>query len=179
MNSSREAGWMNRIPAMSANPTPYHAIRRRRDGGRPSWSSSYSAALKRSASRRSITRSRARPAAIIRWRVGSHSSTSALVHAEHREERFLRDLHRPDPLHPLLSLFLLLEQLPLPGDIATVALGKDVLAHRSDGFTGDDVTADRRLDRDLEHLARDQLLEALGQIAPDRLGLIAMDDHRQ
>ena len=42
------------------------ATRRRMDGGRPSWSSSYSAALKRSASRRSITSSSARPAAMKR-----------------------------------------------------------------------------------------------------------------
>src|SRR4029077_20876131 len=171
---------MNRMPAIRTNPTPYHAIRRRNEGGRPSFDSSYSAALKCSASRRSMTRSSARPAATNRWRVGIHSSTrSALVHAEHRQEGFLRDLDRPDPLHPLLSLFLLLEQLPLPGDIATVTFGKDVLAHRSDGFAGDDVTADRRLDRDLEHLAWNQLLEPLGQVAPDGLGLVAMDDHRQ
>src|SRR4029079_13619226 len=171
---------MNRIPVMSTNPMPYQAIRRRNDGGGPSFVSSYSAALKCSASRRSMTSSSARPAATNRWRVGSHSSTRlALVHPEHRQERFLRDLDGPDPLHPLLAFLLLLEQLPLPGDIATVTLGKHVLPHRPDRFPGNDVASDRRLDGDLEHLARDQLLEPLGQVAPDRLGLVAVDDHRQ
>ena len=103
----------------------------------------------------------------------------ALVRPEHREERLLRDLDGTDPLHPLLAFLLLLEQLPLARDVATVALGEDVLAHRPHGFAGDDVRADRRLDRDLEHLAGDQLLEPLGQDPPDRLGLVAVDDERE
>src|SRR5262245_44394043 len=158
---------MNRIATINANPTPYQAIRRRNDGARPSVVSSYSAALKCSASRRSITSKRARPAATNRWRVGIHSSTRSpslsLVHPEHCEERFLRDFDGADPLHALLAFFLLFEQLPLPGDVATVALGKHVLSHRSDGFAGNDVTADGGLNGDFEHLARDQLLQPFRQ----------------
>src|SRR4051812_13743612 len=89
-----------------------------------------------------------------------------LVHPQHREECLLRDLDGPDPLHPLLTLFLLFEQLALAGDVATVTLGQDVLAHRADGFARDDVAPDGRLDRHLEHLARDQLLQALASARP-------------
>src|SRR5690242_6973613 len=66
---------------------------------------------------------------------GARRGRPALAHPQHRQECFLRDLDRADPLHPLLALFLLLEQLALPGDVATVALGEDVLSHRADGFT--------------------------------------------
>src|SRR5436190_19752486 len=172
-----------KIAATRASPTAYHAIRRRNEGARPSKVSSYSAALNRDASSRSMISSRASPTAISVRRVGTQLSISAqlgartgrtpveqglerarqsaLVHPEHGEECLLRDLDRPDPLHPLLAFLLLLEQLPLPGDIATVAIGQDVLAHGPDRFPGNDVASDRRLDRDLEHLARDQLLQAL------------------
>ena len=45
----------------------------------------------------------------------------------------------PDALHALLAFLLLLEQLALAGDVATVALGQHVLAHRADRLAGDDV----------------------------------------
>src|SRR5690242_16583996 len=93
----------------------------------------------------------------------SMGAASALVHAEHRQERLLWDLDRPDPLHPLLAFLLLLEQLPLAGDVPTVALGEHVLPHGPDRLARDHVGADGRLDRDLEHLARDQLLQPFDQ----------------
>ena len=65
----------------------------------------------------------------------------ALVHPEHRQERLLRDLDGTHALHPLLALFLLLEQLALAGDVATVALGQHVLAHGADGFACDDIAS--------------------------------------
>ncbi len=65
-----------------------------------------------------------------------HGRRLALVHPEHRQECLLRDLHRADPLHALLAFLLLLEQLALAGDVATVALGEDVLAHRPHRFRG-------------------------------------------
>ena len=51
------------------------------------------------------------------------------------------------------ALFLLLQQLLLSGDVAAVALGQHVFAHGLDGFPGDDLAADGRLDGDLEELA--------------------------
>src|SRR5439155_8772600 len=71
------------------------------------------------------------------------------------------------------------EELPLAGDVATVALGQHVLAEGTDRLTGDDIRPDRSLDRDLEHLPRDQLLEPPGEDPPDRDRLLAVDDHRQ
>src|SRR5436853_6850049 len=78
------------------------------------------------------------------------------THPENGEERFLRDVHFAHPLHALLAFLLFLEQLPLPRDVAAVALGEHVLAHRLDGFTRDDAPPDRRLNRDTEHLPRNQ-----------------------
>src|SRR5262245_33609498 len=52
------------------------------------------------------------------------------AHLQHGEKRFLRDLDLSDPLHALLAFLLFLEELALPGDVAAVALGQHVLAHR-------------------------------------------------
>src|SRR5262245_54051585 len=68
-------------------------------------------------------------------------------HLEHRQERFLRDLDLPHPLHALLAFFLLLEELALARNVAAVALGEHVLAHRLDRFAGDDPPADGGLNR--------------------------------
>src|SRR5581483_9905532 len=75
------------------------------------------------------------------------------------DEGFLRNLHGTHHLHPLLAFLLLLQQLPLTGDVTAVALGEDVLADGADGLAGDDPGADGGLHRHLEVLPRDQLLE--------------------
>src|ERR1700730_9067076 len=77
-------------------------------------------------------------------------------HLEHREECLLGDFDAADALHALLAFLLLFEQLALARDVAAVALREHVLAHRLDGLAGDDAAANRRLDRHLEHLARNQ-----------------------
>src|SRR5512146_3558237 len=107
---------MSRTAATSPRPRRYQASRRRSDGLRGPDVSSYSAAPNRSASRRSSRRSSPSPR---QTRTRSWSVTLRLVHAEHREERLLGDLDRSHPLHPLLAFLLLLEQLPLAGDVAT------------------------------------------------------------
>src|SRR5262245_5553455 len=84
--------------------------------------------------------------------------SSLLADPEHREERLLRDLHRAELLHPLLAFLLLLEQLALARHVATVAFREHVLAQRLHRRPRDHLAAYRRLDRDLEHLAGDQLL---------------------
>src|SRR5262249_29256345 len=63
--------------------------------------------------------------------------------------------------HALLALFLLLEELALAGNVAAIALGEHVLAKRADRLARDDASADRRLDRDLEHVRRDEFLQPL------------------
>src|SRR5918992_3501159 len=79
--------------------------------------------------------------------------------AQRRQEGLLRDLDAPHLLHPALAGLLLLEQLPLPRDVAAVALGSHVLAVCAHGLPGDDPLPHRSLHRDLELLARDQLFE--------------------
>src|SRR5437667_11373987 len=127
------------------------------------------------------------------WRAASASSSGVvsttsprkavwmtrLVNLEDREEGFLRNLHRPDLLHPFLPLLLFLEQLALARGVAAVALGCDILAQRADRLAGDHLCADRRLDHDLEQLARDQLLEFLGDLAAPLVRLVAVDDDRE
>ena len=87
------------------------------------------------------------------------------AHLERGQEGFLRDLDLADLAHALLALLLLLQELALAGDVAAVALGQHVLAERLDRLAGDDPAADRGLDRHLELLPRDQLLELLADAA--------------
>src|SRR5262249_4844924 len=76
----------------------------------------------------------------------------------HRQNRLLRVLPLPHPLHPAFSFLLLLEELALARDVAAVALGEHVLAQRLDRLARDHAVADRGLQRHLEHLPRDELL---------------------
>ena len=54
------------------------------------------------------------------------------------EEGFLRDVDAANALHAFFAFFLLLKQLALSGDVATVAFGEDVLSHGVDRFPSDD-----------------------------------------
>ena len=76
----------------------------------------------------------------------------------------------------LFALLLLFQQLLLSGDVAAVALGKDVLAQCLDRFAGDDFAADGRLNRHLEQLARNIFLELFGHLAGAGIGAVGMDD---
>src|SRR3990172_7949012 len=115
--------------------------------------------MMRSESKRSRTRKMVSPSAIDRRSESWKFTLLPFVHAEDGQEGFLRDLDGADPLHPLLAFLLLLEELALAGDVAAVALGQHVLAHRPDRLAADDMRTDGRLDRHFEHLARDQFLE--------------------
>src|SRR5438045_3244022 len=94
------------------------------------------------------------------------------VDLQDRQERLLREVDAADLLHPLLALFLLLEELLLAGDVAAVALRDDVLAERLDRLPRQDLRADRRLDDHLEHLLRDHLLHLLAEGAALVLRLV-------
>src|SRR6266702_7845039 len=124
------------------------------------------------------------------WRAASTSSSGVvsttsprkavwmtrLVNLQDRQERLLWDLDRSHLLHPLLSFFLLLEQLALLRDVAPIALGGHVLAQRADRLAGDHLGPDRGLDHDLEQLARDQLPQLLGDLLAPLVRLVAVDD---
>src|SRR6476660_4710300 len=98
---------------------------------------------------------------------------------QHREKGLLRDLDAADALHPLLAFLLLLEQLALPRNVAAVTLREHVLPQRLDRLTRDDPAADRGLDRDLEHLPRNQLPHFRRQCPPAVIRRITMDDARE
>src|SRR5437763_12296716 len=127
------------------------------------------------------------------WRAASTSSScvvsttaprkavwmTRLVSLQDRQERLLWDLDRSHLLHALLSFFLLLEQLALARHVAPIALGGDVLAQRADRLAGDHFGPDRGLDHDLEQLARDQLLQLLGDLLAPLVRFVAMVDDRE
>src|SRR5262249_30189313 len=105
-------------------------------------------------------------------------SSPLFLRLENGQKRFLRNLDRAYLLHALLAFLLLLQQLPFPGDVPTVAFREDVFAHRGDGFPGNDSRADRCLDSHLIHLARDDLLELGADVTSSLVRPIAMDDYR-
>src|SRR4028119_1870822 len=92
--------------------------------------------------------------------------TQAVSDAQGGEEGLLRDLHAAYLLHAALALLLLLQELLFAADVAAVALRGDVLAVGADRLAGDDPAPHGRLDRHLEVLARDQLLELLHEAPP-------------
>ena len=71
-----------------------------------------------------------------------HNTSAARLHQGMKD--FLGYVHRPYPPHPLFPLFLLVQKLPLPADVASIALGQHILAqclhaiinllHRSNHF---------------------------------------------
>src|SRR5579871_3094685 len=82
-----------------------------------------------------------------------------LLQFERGDERLLRHLDPPDLLHALLSFFLALEQFPFASDVAAVTLRQHVFTLRFDRFPRDDPSTDRRLDRNVEELAGNELAQ--------------------
>src|SRR5258708_15131683 len=76
----------------------------------------------------------------------------------------------------LLAIFLPRQQRGFARYIAAVALGQHVLAQRADVLPGDDARADGRLDRHLELLPRDQLLELRGHGQTVLAGVVRVHD---
>src|SRR5256885_10323209 len=102
--------------------------------------------------------------------VGMPRYASLHIHLQRGDERLLRDVDLAELAHALLAFLLLLQELALARHVAAVALGGHVLAERAHGLARDHLAADRRLDRDLEHVRRDQFLPLLdhGAAAPFR-----------
>ena len=71
---------------------------------------------------------------------------------------------------------MLVQQLPLTGDVTTIALGGHVLAHGADAFASDDLAADGRLNRDHEELRWNHFLQLLRELASTAFRLGAMHD---
>ena len=81
-----------------------------------------------------------------------------LLHFQRGDEGLLRNLDAAELAHLLLAFLLLLQELALAGHVAAVAFRGHVLAEGAHRFARDDLAADRRLNRHLEHVRRDQLL---------------------
>ena len=73
------------------------------------------------------------------------------------EEGFLWQFDVTDLLHSLLTFFLFLQQLFLTADVTAIAFRQNVFTQLFHRGAGDNVVTDRRLDRDIKLLARDQL----------------------
>ncbi|CDN46190.1 hypothetical protein BN871_LI_00040 [Paenibacillus sp. P22] len=135
----------------------------------------------------SLKRRKRRAAALLQrsWRPNGQNAhpayvqSSILVDFQDGHERLLRNLDVADLLHPFLAFLLLLEQLALPADVAAVAFGKNVFAHRLDRLARNDLLPDRRLDWHLEHLARNQILELLADDPSALIGAVAVHDDGQ
>src|SRR5712691_9238292 len=98
------------------------------------------------------------------------SPASGVAHPEGGDEGGLRDVDLAELAHPLFAFLLLFEELAFTGHVAAIAFGGDILAQRLDRLARHHPSAERRLDRDLEQLARDQLFQALAQGSAAALG---------
>ena len=78
-----------------------------------------------------------------------------------------------------LPSFCFSSSLRLRRQVAAVALGQHVLAQRLHGGARDDVRADGRLHGHFEHLARNQFLHLVDQLAAALIGVVAVHDDRQ
>src|SRR5439155_3198318 len=112
-------------------------------------------------------------------RTGSSAISRLVADPKNREEGLLRDLHRSHHFHALLAFLLLLEQLPLAGDVSSVALREHVLPFRLHGLARHDLPADRGLDTHVEHLLGDEAAQLVDEDAAGLLRALAMRDDRE
>src|SRR5690606_24718658 len=82
-------------------------------------------------------------------------------------------------LHALLAGLLLFQQFALAAHVAAITLGQNVLAQCLDGAPGHDLTTKGGLNRDVEHLPRDELLHLLDQNPALIVSIVAVHDQRQ
>ena len=74
---------------------------------------------------------------------------------------------------------MLFEELLLAGNVAAVALGENVLAHRLHGLAGNDAGTDGCLNGDLEELTGNVLLQFFGDLAGAGVCLVLVNDERE
>src|SRR5262249_17956352 len=101
---------------------------------------------------------------------------SSCLDLQRCQKRFLRNLHLAQLFHALLAFLLPAQQLALARDVAAIAFGHDVLAKGPYDLACDDAATNGGLDDDLEHLPRNEVFEAVAQLTPPIIGLVAVDD---
>lgn len=104
---------------------------------------------------------------------------SIIAHLECLNEGLLRDFDLAELAHALLAFLLLFQKFALARHVAAVALRRHVLAQRRDRLARHDATTDGRLDRNLEHMLRDQFLELFAQRTATLFSSRAVHQHRQ
>src|SRR5215472_10075151 len=82
------------------------------------------------------------------------SEGRSAIDLQRGNKSFLRDVDLAELPHLLLAFLLLLQKFAFARDVAAVAFRGDVLAQRAHGLASDHLAADRRLDRNLEHVRR-------------------------
>ena len=87
------------------------------------------------------------------------------IHLQDGEECFAGHLNGTELAHSFLAFLLLFKEFLFTGDISAVALGQHVLAHGLDSFPGDYLAPYGSLNRDLKHLARNDILQFFGDAA--------------
>src|SRR4029077_5757054 len=100
-----------------------------------------------------------------------------IIHLKRGDEGFLGNLDFAELAHLLLALFLLVEELALAADIAAIAFRRHVFSQRGKRLTGDHLAANGGLDRNLEHVARDQVFQLLAHGTAAAFGALTVDDH--
>ncbi len=80
-----------------------------------------------------------------------------IIQLQYAHKCFLRNLHVSYLAHPLLTFLLFLQKFSLPADVTAVALGKHVFSHSLYRLSCNDLTSDRRLDRNFEAAAESLL----------------------
>ena len=98
-----------------------------------------------------------------------------LVGLQYRQEGLLRYFDVTYHLHPLLTFLLLLKQLSLPGDIASVTLRRYILSVSGNRLTGNNVSSDGTLNGDLELLTGNLILESLTHLTSAGLVIVLED----
>ena len=111
--------------------------------------------------------------------VGSKFQTNLIVEFEHSQESLLGDFDPANILHSLLALFLLVEQLVLSSDVATVELRSDFHRNRLDYLAGVVVVADSRWDRNVELLPWSRVPYSGHELLALRVGEVADAAYRQ
>src|ERR1700730_13265731 len=137
-----------------------------------------------------VNRWRAIPARISRMRVSptARPGTFAItlsacsrqrlyINLEGRDKRLLWNFHFSELAHALFAFLLLFQKLALSRHVPAVAFRGHVLAKRAHRLACNDPAADRGLDRHLEHVGRDELLELFDHRAAAALGAGAMNQH--
>src|SRR5215475_8015693 len=104
---------------------------------------------------------------------------SSCLDLQRRQKRFLRNLHLAQLFHALLAFLLPAQQLALARDVTAIAFGHDILAKGPYDLARDNAAADGGLNDNLEHLPRNEVFEAVTQLASPVVGFITMDNSGQ